>query len=80
MERVASAPEEVFVGDPAELCGRALKTMREVSEALHDLPDPDGALATLIERIEAERAWVAPELRLGVPPQQPPRWLVRVGS
>jgi hypothetical protein len=54
--------------------------MREVAEALRDLPDPDGALTTLIERIEAERAWVATELRLGLLPRQPPRWLVRVGA
>lgn len=66
--------------DPGELYGRALQTMREVAEALRDLPDPDGALTTLIERIEAERAWVATELRLGLLPRQPPRWLVRVGA
>jgi hypothetical protein len=45
---------------------------------LRDLPDSDGALTMLIERIEAERAWVAAELRLGLPPQQPPTWLVAV--
>lgn len=68
------------MGGPGEVYGCALQTMREVAEALRDLPDPDGALTALIERIEAERAWVAAELRLGMPPQQPPRWLVRVGS
>jgi hypothetical protein len=51
--------------------------MREVAEVLRDLPDPDGALAALIERIEAERMWVATEFRLGLLPRQPPRWLVR---
>ena len=66
--------------DPGDLYTRALQTMREVAEAMRDLPDPDGALAALIERIEGERAWVAAELRLGLSPQQPPGWLVRVES
>jgi hypothetical protein len=69
-----------MVDDPGEAYGRALQTMREVAESLRDLPDPDGGLTTLIERIEAERAWVAAELRLGLPPQQPPAWLVRAGN
>jgi len=68
------------VDDPGEAYGRALQTMREVCEVLRDLPDPDGALTTLIERIEAERAWVATEFRLGLLPRQPPRWLVRTGA
>jgi hypothetical protein len=56
---------------------RALQTMREVVDALRQEPDSDGAIATLIERIERERSWVAVEMRLGFPVQAPPRWLVR---
>jgi hypothetical protein len=60
-----------------DVFGRALHTMREVAEVLRDLPDPDGALTAPIGRIETERSWVAAELRLGLPPQGPPGWLVR---
>jgi hypothetical protein len=65
------------VDDPGEAYGRALQTMREVAEVIRDLPDPDGALTALIERIDAERTWVATEFRLGLLPQHPPRWLIR---
>lgn len=63
--------------DPGHVYGRALRTMREVAEQLRDLPDADGALARLVGRIDAERAWVTAELRLGLPPQRPPAWVVR---
>jgi hypothetical protein len=79
-KRLRRRRKVVFVDDPGELYTRALRTMREVADSLRDLPDPDGALTRLIERIEGERAWVAAELRLGLPPQQPPRWLVPVGK
>jgi hypothetical protein len=63
--------------DPGQVYGTALSTMRAVAERLRDLPDPDGSLTVLIERIEAEHAWVSTELRLGLPPQRPPGWVVR---
>jgi hypothetical protein len=63
--------------DPGQMYTTALHTMREVVESLRDQPDPDGAVTTLIERIDAERAWVAAEMCLGLAPQPPPPWLVR---
>jgi hypothetical protein len=51
--------------------------MREVAEKLRDLPDADGSLTRLVGRIDAERAWVTAEFRLGLPPQRPPAWAVR---
>jgi len=56
---------------------RALVTMRAVAEALRDLPDPDGAIGDLAERIDAERKWVLAAIALGSEPARPPGWLRR---
>jgi hypothetical protein len=56
---------------------RALVTMRAVAEALRDLPDPDGAIGDLAERIDAERKWVLAGIALGHEPSRPPDWLRR---
>ncbi len=58
----------------------ALCTAREVLDSLRDLPDPDGALAALIQRIERQRAWLTTEVRLGLTPQPAPLWLDRERS
>ena len=59
-----------------QMYATALCTAREVVDALRDLPDPDGVLTVLIERIERQRAWLTTEVRLGLAPQPAPPWLV----
>ena len=63
-----------------ELYTRTLTTMAEVLAVLHDEPDPHGVLATLANRIEAEREWVRFLLALGEEPTRPPDWLRGVPS
>ena len=41
-----------------DLYARTLSTMTYGLDVLRDEPDPDGALADLAQRIEAEREWV----------------------
>jgi hypothetical protein len=59
---------------------RTLTTMTGVLEVLHDEPDPDGVLAPLANRIEAEREWVRFLMALGEEPTRPPDWLRGVPS
>lgn len=66
--------------ESGQMYGRALRTMRDVVDALRDLPDPDGAIAALVARIERERSWVAVEMRLSLPAQPPPQWITREGA
>jgi hypothetical protein len=54
---------------------RTLSTMTYVLDVLRDEPDPDGALANLASRIEAEREWVRSLMVLGEEPSRPPNWL-----
>lgn len=54
---------------------RALSTMSKVLDALRDLPDPDGALTVLCDRITVEREWVRALMALGEPPRRPAGWL-----
>ncbi len=61
-----------------DLYTRALSTMTEVLNALRDEPDPDGALADLAYRIEAEREWVRNSMALGDEPRRPMGWLRRL--
>ena len=63
--------------DPTDVYSRALRTMQLVAEELRDVPDPNGSLALLIERIEGERAWIMAEMVLGHPPRRPPSWVRR---
>lgn len=63
--------------EDAELYQRALRTMAEVSDVLRDETDPDGALADLAFRIEADREWVRASFALGEPPRRPLAWLRR---
>jgi hypothetical protein len=58
-----------------DLYTRTLSTMTYVLDVLRDEPDPDGALAELEHRIEAERAWVRSLMVLGAEPSRPPNWL-----
>lgn len=63
-----------------ELYTRTLTTMTEVLAEIHDEPDPDGVLASLAGRIEAEREWVRFLMALGEEPTRPPDWLRSVPS
>jgi hypothetical protein len=56
---------------------RALSTMTQVVHELRDQPDPDGSIADLADRIEAEREWVLAMMALGEGPARPPGWLRR---
>jgi hypothetical protein len=58
-----------------DLYTRTLSTMTYVLDVLRDEPDPDGALANLANRIEAEREWVRAFMVLGQEPTRPPNWL-----
>ncbi len=58
-----------------DLYTRTLSTMTCVLDVLRDEPDPDGALAELAHRIEAEREWVRSLMVLGKKPGRPPNWL-----
>ena len=60
-----------------DLYARILSTMTYVLDVLRDEPDPDGALAELAHRIEAEREWVRSLMVLGAEPSRPPDWLRR---
>ena len=57
---------------------RAISTMSEVLDDLRDLPDPDGALTVLADRIAVEREWVRALMALGEAPRRAPGWLRRV--
>ena len=57
------------------LYARTLTTMTEVLAMLHDEPDPECVLASLANRIEAEREWVRFLMALGEEPTRPPDWL-----
>jgi hypothetical protein len=61
-----------------DLYTRTLSTMTHVLDVLCDEPDPDGALAELAHRIEAEREWVRSLMVLGKKPGRPPNWLWQV--
>lgn len=63
-----------------ELYTHTLTTMTEVLAELQDEPDPDGVLAPLADRIEAEREWVRFLMALGELPTRPPDWLKAVPS
>jgi hypothetical protein len=63
--------------ETVELYTRTLRTMTEVLDELHEEPDPDGRLADLAGRIEAEREWVHFLMALGEEPTRPPGWLRR---
>jgi hypothetical protein len=54
---------------------RTIQTMNDVLDALRDLPDPDGALTALADRIAVEREWVRVLMALGEPPRRPPSWV-----
>jgi hypothetical protein len=54
---------------------RALTTMTGIVRFLRDQPDPDGSIADLADRIEAEREWVLAMMALGEEPRRPPGWL-----
>jgi hypothetical protein len=54
---------------------RALGTMTEVLDALRGEPDPDGSVADLVRRIEAEREWVRASLALDEEPRRPVGWV-----
>jgi CHASE3 domain sensor protein len=56
---------------------RALSTMTQLVHELRDQPDPDGSIADLANRIEAEREWVLAQMTLGEEPARPPVWLRR---
>jgi hypothetical protein len=58
-----------------DLYTRALSTITYVLDVLRDEPDPDGALAELADRVEAEREWVRSLMVLGKKPVRPPNWL-----
>ena len=61
-----------------DLHARTLSRMTRSLDVLRDEPDPDGALADLAHRIEAEREWVRSLRVLGAEPSRPPDWLPRV--
>jgi hypothetical protein len=56
---------------------RTISTMSEVIENLLDLPDPDGNVTLLTDRITVEREWVRALMALGEEPRRPPTWLRR---
>jgi len=60
-----------------DLYARTLSRMTRSLDVLRDEPDPDGALADLAHRIEAEREWVRSLMVLGAEPSRPPDWLRR---
>jgi len=62
-----------------DLYTRTLSTMTCVLDVLRDEPDPDGALAELAHRIEAEREWVRSLMVLGKKPG-PPTQLAVAGT
>jgi len=61
-----------------DLYARTLSTMTYGLDVLRDEPDPDGVLADLAHRIEAEREWVRSLMVVGAEPSRPPDWLRRV--
>ena len=61
--------------EPLDIYTRTLRTMTSVLDALRDEPDPDGTVADLAHRIEAEREWVRLLMRLGEKPSRRPGWL-----
>ena len=61
--------------ETGDLYARTLSTMTYVLDVLRDERDPDGALADLAQRIEAEREWVRSLMGLGAEPGRPPDWL-----
>lgn len=61
--------------ETGDLYARTLSTMTYGLDVLRDEPDPDGALADLAQRIEAEREWVRSLMGLGAEPGRPPDWL-----
>jgi hypothetical protein len=65
------------VKDSQQAFTRALDTSARVADGLKDLPDPDGVITDLIERIEGERAWLLARMLLGESPERPPAWLRR---
>jgi hypothetical protein len=58
-----------------DLYARTLSTMTYGLDVLRDEADPDGALADLVHRIEADREWVRSLRVLGAEPSRPPDWL-----
>jgi len=64
--------------ETGDLYARTLSTMTHVLDVLRDERDPDGALADLAHRIEAEREFVRSLMVLGAEPSRPPDWLRRV--
>jgi hypothetical protein len=54
---------------------RTISTMSEVIENLRDVPDPDGSMTHLVDRIAVEREWVRALMALGEEPRRPPGWL-----
>jgi hypothetical protein len=50
----------------------AFSTMTAVVHSLRDEPDPDGTIADLANRIDAEREWVLALMALGEEPSRSP--------
>jgi hypothetical protein len=46
--------------------------LTQLVHELRDQPDPDGSIADLADRIEAEREWVLALMALGEEPARPP--------
>lgn len=59
---------------------RTISTMNEVLDELRDMPDPDGSMTLLADRIAVEREWVRALLALGEEPRRPPGWLRRIDA
>jgi len=59
---------------------RTISTMNEVLDELRDVPDPDGSMTLLADRIAVEREWVRALLALGEEPRRPPGWLRRIDA
>ena len=61
--------------DPGYSCSNALVTIGQLLTSLRQVPDPDGTVNRLIERIQEDRAWLVAESIAPWPPRRPPTWL-----